>query len=39
MMIIQDRQEQRLRPVTTREHLCRMGWDQIVNDGGDMEPP
>lgn len=39
MVSVKDRENQRLHPMPTGEHLGRMGWDQALEDCGGVEAP
>jgi hypothetical protein len=39
MIAIQNREDQSFDPTPTREHMRRVGWDEAVNHGGDLQAP
>jgi hypothetical protein len=39
MMPVQNRQDQGFDPATTREPVCRMGRDELINERGDLQAP
>ena len=39
MIAIQNREDQSFDPTPTREHRRRVGWDEAVNDGSDLQAP
>src|SRR5262245_18318829 len=39
MIASQNLEDQRFDPTPTREHMRRVGWDEAVNDGSDLQAP